>query len=70
MVIIDSDEPFSGTVEADETYVGGRRSGTKRGRPGKGSHKTPVFGMAQRNSEKGKGRVVAKAVPDVMSLMI
>lgn len=58
------DEPFSGTVEMDETYVGGKRRGTKRGRPGKDSHKTPVFGMAQRNSEKGKGRVVAKAVPD------
>jgi transposase-like protein len=60
----DDDEPFSGTVEMDETYIGGKRRGTKRGRPGQDSHKTPVFGMAQRNGEKGKGRVVAKAVPD------
>jgi len=54
-----SDEPLSGTVEMDETYVGGRRRGTKRGRPGKDSHKTPVFGMAER-----QGRVVAKVVPN------
>lgn len=55
----DGHEPMSGTVEMDETYVGGRRQGTKRGRPGKDFHKTPVFGMAQR-----QGRVVAKAVPN------
>ncbi len=58
----DDDEPLSGTVEMDETYVGGKRRGTKRGRPGKDSHKTPVFGMVERNGER-KGRVVAKAVP-------
>ncbi len=44
----DNDEPLSGTVKMDETYVGGRRRGTKRGRPGKDSHKTPVFGMVER----------------------
>ena len=55
----DDDEPLSGTVEMDGTYVGGKRRGTKRGRPGKDSHKTPVFGMAER-----QGRVVAKAVPN------
>jgi len=59
----EDDEPLSGTVEMDETYVGGRRRGTKRGRPGKDSHKTPVFGMVERNGER-KGRVVAKAVPN------
>jgi transposase len=59
MLTDDDDQRLSGTVEADETYVGGRRRGTKRGRPGKDSHKTPVFGMAQR-----KGRVVATAVPN------
>ncbi|CAN5620962.1 IS1595 family transposase [soil metagenome] len=58
----DDDEPLSGTIEMDETYVGGKRRGTKRGRPGKDSHKTPVFGMVERNGER-KGRVVAKAVP-------
>ena len=60
----DNDEPLSGDVELDETYYGGRRRGTKRGRPGKDSHKTPVFGMAERKSDKSKGRVVAKTVPD------
>ncbi len=55
----DGDEPLSGTVEMDETYVGGKRRGTNKGRPGKDSHKTLVFGMIER-----KGRVVAKAVPN------
>src|ERR671933_482914 len=32
-LMVQDDEPFSGEVEADETYVGGRRRGTKRGRP-------------------------------------
>jgi transposase-like protein len=61
----DGDEPLSGTVEMDETYVGGKRRGTRKGRPGKDSHKTPVFGMAQR-----KGRVVAKAVPNASQAAI
>lgn len=48
---------FDGTVEADETYVGGVR----RGRRGRGaSGKTPVFGIAKRD-----GEVFAKAVPNV-----
>ena len=52
----DNDEPLSGEVELDETYYGGRRRGTKRGRPGKDSHKTPVFGMAERKEGEGTGR--------------
>ena len=56
----DDGEPLSGTVEVDETYIGGKRRGTKPGRPSTDSHKTPVLGMAER-----KGRVVAKAVPNV-----
>jgi transposase len=59
MLAEDDGPPLSGTVEMDETYVGGKRRGTSKGRPGKESHKTPVFGMAER-----KGRVVAKAVPN------
>jgi transposase-like protein len=58
----DDDEPLSGPVEADETYYGGHRRGTPRGRPSEDSHKTPVFGMAQRKGEDGKGRVVATTV--------
>jgi transposase len=57
---------FRGTVEVDETYVGGtwknkrrrqRAGGTKRGR---GTSKTPVFGILCRG-----GQVWAQVVPDV-----
>ncbi len=55
------DTILEGEVEADETYVGGRRRERTgrghRGRPGPGSHKTAVFGMAQRG-----GNVVALTV--------
>lgn len=50
---------FSGDVEVDETYVGGRRHG-KRGRGAEG--KTPVVGAVQR-----KGNIKAAVVPDVTS---
>src|SRR5437868_3251685 len=53
-------EPLSdlmkGTVEVDETYVGARsKRGTRRGRPGPDSHKTPVVALV----ERGTGRVRA-----------
>ena len=57
---------FRGTVEVDETYLGGawknkrlsqRRMGAKRGR---GTSKTPVFGILCRS-----GQVWAQSVPDV-----
>ena len=54
------DEPLKGEVEADETYIGGRRRGTPRGRPGPESHKVPVFGMVER-----QGRVRAMTVRNV-----
>ena len=41
----ENDEPFDGEVEADETYIGGKRRG-KRGRGAEG--KTPVFGVVKR----------------------
>ncbi|MGD1148082.1 MAG: IS1595 family transposase [Thermoanaerobaculaceae bacterium] len=49
---------LSGTVEADETYVGGKTKGGKRGRGA--PNKTIVFGMVERG-----GDVHAMAVPDV-----
>ena len=52
----DDGVPMSGPVEADETYVGGKR----RGVMGRGVDKQPVFGIAQR-----KGRVMAVTVPNV-----
>lgn len=62
----DIPEIFSGTVEVDETYIGGqwknkrktiRNEGTKRGR---GTKKQPVFGSLCRN-----GTVWAEVVDDV-----
>lgn len=48
-----SDGPLAtklvGIVEADETYVGGRRKG-RTGRPGPGDkQKTPVIALVERN---------------------
>ena len=59
---------LSGTVEADETYVGGKyyrsprrkEHGIRKGRPGQDSERTPVFGMIERG-----GRVHTEVVPDV-----
>ncbi len=53
-------EPLSGEVEADETYIGGRRRGVRPGRPAVGGHKTPVLGIVQRG-----GNVRAMTVPNV-----
>jgi transposase-like protein len=49
--------PLAGQVEVDETYIGGKRAGT-RGRGAQG--KTVVMGLAER-----KGNAIAKVVPDV-----
>jgi transposase len=55
--------PESEGVEMDETYFGGRRKGYK-GRPGMGDKKkTPIVGIVERKS--GKGRIVAKATKGV-----
>ncbi len=59
-------EPFvsklSGTVEIDETYIGARnKRGTRRGRPGPDSHKTPVVALVERKT----GRVRAMPMPRV-----
>lgn len=49
--------PFSGTVELDETYVGGKAK-KKRGRGA--DKKTAVFGIVSR-----KGKIKARVVPNV-----
>jgi transposase-like protein len=49
---------LKGHVEADEAYVGGRRSGGKRGRGAPG--KTIVLGMKERD-----GRMVAETIPNI-----
>ncbi len=50
-------DPFAGPVEADETYVGGKRPG-RRGRGAAG--KAVVQGIVQR-----KGKILASVVPNV-----
>lgn len=56
-------ELFKGIVEIDETYIGGKRRGGKKGRPGPDSHKTPVVALV----ERGTGRVRAFPMPRVTS---
>lgn len=58
MAKADGFEVLKGHIEADEAYVGGRRSGGKRGRGAPG--KTIVLGMQERD-----GRLQAEVVPDV-----
>jgi transposase len=56
MEMVDGEFPLSGVIEADETFVGGKRHGTfGRGAAGK----TIVFGMLQRN-----GEIMTKVVPN------
>lgn len=56
--MLDEDSaPFSGEVEVDEAYFGGRKKGGKRGRGSE--NKTAVVGVAQR-----KGKLKVQAVPD------
>ena len=47
-VLFENGDPFSGEVEIDESYFGGKKSG-KRGRGAEG--KTPVLGMVERNGK-------------------
>src|SRR5437016_2658167 len=44
-------EPFTGTVEVDETYVGGkpRRGDGKEHKRGRGTSKTPVMVLVERD---------------------
>ena len=58
MARVDGEWPLDGDIEADETYVGGRTTGGKRGRGA--PNKTVVFGMLERG-----GDIMAKVVPNV-----
>jgi len=71
-MLVQDDEPFSGNVEADETYVGGNwkwRKGPKQGRGTR--NKDVVFGVAQRGENGNSGKVKATVVPhnDAASLI-
>lgn len=58
MAKVDGNTPLSGTVEVDETYVGGKPKGGKRGRGA--PNKAVVFGMLEK-----EGDVKTHVVPDV-----
>jgi transposase-like protein len=46
---------MTGTVEVDETYIGARQKrGTRRGRPGPDSHKTPVVALVERKTGRAR----------------
>src|SRR5207249_583621 len=59
------------TIEVDETYIGGlarnmhadRRNKTIQGRTG-GAGKQAVFGLLERNTDKGKSKVRAHVIPE------
>jgi transposase-like protein len=55
--------PFSGHIEVDDTYMGGRHRGM-RGRGAEG--KTPVIGLAHRD----EGQVLSRVVRDVKTRTI
>jgi transposase len=54
------DDPFSGTVEMDEAYWGGKDKWRHAGQHKGPGAKTMVFGMAQRGSNGSKGKVHVK----------
>jgi transposase-like protein len=59
-------EVLEGAVEIDETYIGGRRKGSRGGRPAAGDRqKTLVLGMVERD-----GRVVAMTVENVRTVTL
>src|SRR5579875_43762 len=66
------DKPLSGEIEADETFIGGKRgamghrsrSGRRALAHGPSTGKTIVFGMIQRSTEAERSKVHALVVPD------
>jgi transposase len=70
LLVDDDDHYFTGPVEIDEAWMGGRghwQHGKKqRGQPRADSNKTPVVGMAQRKVRgRRRGTVVARVVDSV-----
>jgi hypothetical protein len=67
----DNVDNLGGEVEVDETYIGAlarnmhwnKRKERFHGRTG-GAGKTAVFGLLQRNKEKGKSKIIARVIPE------
>jgi transposase-like protein len=61
-------KPMKNTVEADETYVGGKRH---KGKTGRGSeNKTPVFGLVEREKGEVRSMPVANAKKETLAPII
>jgi hypothetical protein len=65
MDMLGMDCQMSGHVEVDESYIGGKRKGGKRGRGAEG--KTIVFGMLERNDDV-RGYVVSNVQKNTLVL--
>jgi transposase-like protein len=64
------EQKLSGTVEADETYVGGKPRIKGKNKRGRGTKKTPVFGMVERDGSarlKVMERVNSKTLGKALS---
>lgn len=65
----DADAPlFTGTVEADETYIGPKSKGTQRksGKQGWRADKTPVVTVVERESGEARSRVVHRVTAETL----
>jgi transposase-like protein len=61
--------PLRGTVEVDETYVGGKPRIKNTGKFGRGTSKTPVFAAVERNGQIRR-RVVANVTGETLKAEI
>ncbi len=70
-LLSDDELTLGGTVEMDEAFIGGdpkwhkAKAGTSK--PGRGTSKQPVFGMAERGTETRHGRIIARTVENTGS---
>jgi transposase-like protein len=62
-------DKLRGIVEVDEVYIGGKRKGTPRGRPGPESHKTPVVTLVERDGE-ARSRVMRRVTGENIGAML
>ena len=66
----DASAKLTGTVEADETYIGGRPRHKGQSKRGRGTSKAPVVGVVQRNGNvrfRMMERLTAKKISEVIA---